>query len=174
MKDTLSMYIMHNPAKRTICENWIPKKQTTSQMWDGPFLYALQNFFEGSLSFRCSFVNTCAFQHFCKHKSYFFLHNCMKILFCNFIVWQPFFCLIRMWAFCIGNTKTISVSIQVKLNPLHQWCRWILKINMCQTSNGTCHLIHQSTWFPKIYIFCKLPNHGDFNRRNFTIIKQIG
>ena len=60
------------------------------------FLYALQKFFEGILSFRCSFVNTCAFQHFCKHKSYFFLHNCMKILFCNFIVWQPFFCPIRM------------------------------------------------------------------------------
>ena len=35
-------------------------------------------------------------EHFCKHKSYFFLHNRMKILFCDFIVWQPFFCPIRM------------------------------------------------------------------------------
>ncbi len=74
---------------------------------------------------------------------------------------------------CIGNTKTISVSIQKSNSTFHQWCCRILKINMCQTSNGTRHLIHQSTWFPKIYIFLQLPNHGYFNRRNLSIIKQF-
>ena len=73
----------------------------------------------------------------------------------------------------VDDAQGVASFGKVKIDLLNDRLFRILEVDVNQTANRGCHLIHQAAGFAEVDSFCILPNLGDFNSGQLLVEEQL-
>ena len=79
-------------------------------------------------------------------------------------------CVIRA---TVDDAQGVASFGKVKIDFLNDRLFRILEVDVNQTANAGCHLIHQAAGFAEVDIFCILPNLSNLNSGQLLVEEQL-